>query len=77
MVDRPWSNKRLSKGQIVQALERAGCYELEQPVAGVGTWKPPVGDVFTISYDDCDAAYLESVIDLVVRRVEQKQRGHE
>lgn len=74
MADKPWSDNPLSRGQIIQALERKGCRLIEEPIPGSAVWEAPTGRRFSISYEDCDATVLESIVEKVEQWV-QENRG--
>lgn len=74
MADRHWSDIELSRGQIVQRLETAGCTEVEQHTQSSAMWKAPTGHYFSISYENCNAAYLEGIIEQLERWAEEQRR---
>ena len=62
MVDEPWRGRTLSRGQVEQRLRTFGCIEIE---AGerFALWEfPGNGRRFTVSYDECDAEFLDGVL---------------
>lgn len=77
MADKPWVGKVLSKGQIIQELERAGCRELEALGGPLdrALWVAPTGKVFHIAYNECDAEYLEAVVAKVRSWVDEHGKG--
>ncbi|MEX2162905.1 MAG: hypothetical protein WD823_01500 [Sulfuricaulis sp.] len=53
MVDKPWSDKKLTKGQIEQRLESLRCKFIKEHFPGSALWQVPTGQYFSVSYDDC------------------------
>lgn len=62
MADAPWNNLKLTRGQVAQRLDALGCKEIGEISEDASMWEAPTGNVFTMSYADCDAEYLEGIV---------------
>lgn len=71
MVDKPWSDKKLTKGQIEQRLESLRCTFIKEHFPGSALWKAPTGQYFSVSYDDCAADVLDKIVAQIERWVEE------
>jgi hypothetical protein len=67
MVDSPWNKQKLTRGQIEQRLRSLRCTFIKEHRPGSALWHAPTGDPFSISYDDCDADFL----DIIVAQIEK------
>ena len=71
MADKPWRGRILSPGQVAQRLEGLHCTKLEERLPNAQLWKTPIGKVFWISLDECDADYLETIVKQIEQWVEE------
>jgi len=71
MADKPWSKKKLKRGQIEQRLKSLHCSFIKEHLPGHALWKSPTGDSFSISYDDCDTEFLEGMVAQIAKWVEE------
>jgi hypothetical protein len=71
MADRPWRGRRLSPGQVEQRLESLRCTKLEERLPHAQLWRAPTGKAFWISLEECDAEYLEGIVDQIERWVDE------
>lgn len=62
MVDKPWSEIKLSRGQIEQRLKSQRCMFIKEHSPGNALWRAPTGEHFSISYDDCAADVLDKMM---------------
>lgn len=74
MFKLPWSKGTLGKGQIIQRLESLHCTEVEKHVLGGAMWKAPTGQHFSISYEECDAKYLQGIVDQIEEWVREAHK---
>lgn len=65
MVDKPWKDKILSKGQIRQILESYRCERVKDLTTVSEMWRAPEGTYFSISYDQIDGESLQKIIDQI------------
>jgi len=62
MADDSWNNNKLSKGQVIQRLTALDCKEIKIFSEDAAKWIAPTGETFFISYEYCDANYLERLV---------------
>ena len=70
MVHRFWRKKKLTRGQVEQRLESLRCTFIKEHSDGNALWHAPTGDPFSISYDDCDADFLDVIVAQIEKWVE-------
>ena len=63
MADEPWNKITLSRGQVAQRLKDKGCHFIKDHTPTASMWKAPTGQVFSISYEKCNATYLEGIVE--------------
>jgi len=74
VIDSPWSEKKLSKGQIEQRLESLRCTFIKEHFPGSALWQAPTGQYFSISYDDCAADVLDGIVARIKKWVEEAKK---
>lgn len=62
MPDAPWRDKTLSRGQVRQRLLALSCKEIKIVADDNAVWSAPTGHIFSISYANCDADFLEGIV---------------
>ncbi len=75
MVDSPWNEKKLTKGQIEQRLESLRCIFIKEHFPGSALWEAPTGRLFSISYDDCAADVLDGIVAEIEKWVEDARKA--
>ena len=50
MVDKPWSDKKLTRGQIEQRLESLRCTFVKEHFPGSALWKAPTRPDFSFFF---------------------------
>jgi hypothetical protein len=75
MADRPWTGRLLTPGQVAQRPEGLHCSKFEERLPNAQLWRAPGGKVFWISLDECDAEYLEGIVDQIKRWVDEDRDG--
>ena len=73
MADPPWKGRVLTPGQIAQRLRSLNCTKLDERLPGAELWKAPTGQVFWISLDECDADYLEGIVEQIQKWADEKR----